>query len=219
MNPKCGSGVLLKVNTHFFVITAGHVIHDYDPSTIGILIGNEFYSFSGTVHFADPIKFNQNSKTDIAYFHLTGDFANILSAQYTFLDISLVDISHKPEARSSYLVVGFPISRSKFNRQSSSLKIGPFTFLTSQANPEVYKTLTFHPGCNILVKYSKTGIRQIESSNLVIGPDPYGISGGGLWHLPAILTKRDTSIPINLVGIMTEWRESHKALVLSITLF
>ena len=38
-----------------------------------------------------------------------------------------------------------------------------------------------------------------------IGPDPFGISGSGLWYTPIQEKAKDETIDKKLVAIMTEW--------------
>jgi hypothetical protein len=47
------------------------------------------------------------------------------------------------------------------------------------------------------------------------GPEPIGVSGGGLWYLPSFFVERGKNVPLILIGIMIEHHGSFNILAAS----
>lgn len=207
------TGVLLQVDDHYFLITAAHVIDGLDPKTVGIMINNTFYILNGTVHYTQLSSSKQNASIDLAIWLLSSEVVAELKQKYSFLQLSEVSAEHVIIDKPQYLVVGFPVTRTKLNLRKAKLAVQPFIFLTNQAEPKLYSKLRFTEQSHILLAYRKAKIKNFESGLVVQGPDPHGVSGSGLWFLPEVIVEPEKDVPIELVGIMTEFHSQLNVLV------
>ena len=207
------SGVLIEVDKIFFLVTAAHVLRegngDINPEDIGIMTGNQFNILNGSIKIAHPSLHVNNDKVDLAIWRIEdGRVIDELKTKYDFLSTNQLGIDHSPVEFSKYLVVGFPITRTKLKTQTSKIIANPFIFLTKKSKQSIYDKLEFESHSNLILNYRKRKIKD-SNGNVIQGPDPYGISGWGLWYLPEL---KMGVTPI-LVGIMTEWRSSLAAIV------
>ena len=211
------SGIFLKVDGIHFLLTAGHVLsengNDINPEDVGIMIGNIYHILNGHVKYTDTNVDSTNSKIDLTIWKLEDErVVNDLLMKYKFLEPDAIDIDHLPTIKPNYLIVGFPITRTKLKPSTHSIKVDPFMFLTKQMKGNVYTKLAFETHSNIILEYRKRKIRNFNGT-AGQGPDPYGLSGCGLWHLPELKIDLDGKVPHKLVGIMTEWHSAHNAVV------
>ena len=211
------SAVLLKVDNICFLITAGHVLqengNDINPEDIGVMIGDTFYILNGELKFVNPTVNKTNDRIDLAVWRLNNDVATELEKRYKFLEPSQIDIDHNVSKEPRYLLVGFPVSRSKIKPATSTIRVAPFIFLTEESEKNYYKTLDFEEHSNIILDYRKAKIKSFDTKLAVQGPDTYGVSGSGLWYLPSLIVAEGQAVPFKLTGIMIEWRSDKSAVV------
>lgn len=200
------SSVLLRVNERSFLVTAAHVLKYFHPVNIGIMIGSDFYILNGEVKYTDISVSSINNKVDLAVWRLHEDVADDLSKQYKFLDVTQIGDRHIVDTRPCYLVVGFPVSRTKRNPEKQIIKPDPFVYLTKIAEQKYYDKLTFDNQQSILVNYQKSKVKMMsaEKKQILRGPEPVGISGCGLWHLPSFFVEKGAKVPLILTAIMLE---------------
>lgn len=211
------SGVFLKIDGNHFLVSAGHVLMEgsnaINPENVGIMIGKQYHILNGNVKYTDTSLHEANSKIDLTIWKLEDErVIQDLSQKYLFLEPTSIDIDHKPSNSPNYLIVGFPITRTKIKAQTQSIKVDPFIFLTNQKNDKLYSKLQFERHSNLILDYRKRKIRS-HNGSLVQGPDPHGLSGCGLWHIPELMINSSGGVFSKLVGIMTEWHSNHNAVV------
>jgi len=211
------SAVLLNVDNIRFLITAGHVLqengNDINPEDIGVMIGDTFYILNGELKFVNPTVNKTNDRIDLAVWRLDNDVANELETRYKFLEISQVDIDHNVSTEPRYLLVGFPVSQSKIQPTTSTIRVAPFIFLTEESEKKYYAALDFEEHSNIVLDYRKAKIKSFDTKLPGQGPDTYGVSGSGLWYLPSLIVAEGQTVPFKLTGIMIEWRRDKSAVV------
>ena len=89
------SAVLIFHEKKYFLITAGHVVEDYDPEDLGILIKDKFNFLSGIVRYVNPYLDEKSDKIDIAIWKLDPELVKELKLYYTFLTIDKFGLDHK----------------------------------------------------------------------------------------------------------------------------
>ncbi len=201
-----GSGVFIKISNNYFLITAAHVI-DKKENDIYVGIENkEVLKLGGELTMNRAPYSRDEDRIDLAIMKLCDESITRLSPKYSFLDISEIGINHEFRELPLYQSVGFPASQSKYNRYKNELKSKPFIYTTMPASQELYDELDCESFSNIIVHYDKKKVRDYKSNKLVTGPDPFGISGSGLWYIPTNQLKaKGEKVEKRLVAIMTEW--------------
>jgi len=217
IRPKpIASSILLKCNKSRYLITAGHVLREnneeIDQVDLGVMVNNEFLILNGELIFINPDRNRTNDQTDIAIFELNTDVANDIEEKYSFLPITQADINHNVSDELRYLLVGYPITKTKLKPHKSIFEVNPLIFLTKKSKLHKYRRLGFNEHSNIILDYVKSKIQSFGSELVITGPDTYGISGSGLWFIDSFMTTKDAS-EIKLVGIMIEWRKSESVVI------
>jgi hypothetical protein len=135
------SGVLLKVNENHFLVTAAHVLKGVSPDKIGIMIGSDFYILNGEVKYTDVSLSAINDKVDLTVWKLQKDVSDDIARRYRFLDSNHLGDRHNVNTRLRYLVVGFPVSQTKYNPVKKAIRSNPLVYLTKIAEPKYYEKL------------------------------------------------------------------------------
>ena len=198
-----GSGVLVEIDGYHFVFTAAHVI-EKDHTSIGIgLNGNIFLTLGGVIHF-NQTEDRAKDKLDIGIILLNEETVGRLKILYRFIKKEELGINHVPVSNPQYIAVGYPATKSKFNQYKNSLKSVPFNYITMPAKAEKYKPMKCDPTLQMLVHYDKNSVIDYQAGIKRPGPDSYGMSGCGFWHIP-ISGFIQNSREKRLVSILTDW--------------
>jgi hypothetical protein len=201
------TGIFLTIDNNYFLITAAHVIENREED---IFVG---YGNNNVVKLGGELIMNSlpdglerdDDKIDIAIFRLNEETVGYVSKQYEFITYSDIQVNHEIKELPLYSAIGFPASKNKFNKFKNELKSRPFIYTTMPAKIEVYKELGCEPFTNIIVHYDKDNVVDYKTKEHSVGPDAFGISGGGLWYIPSQLVNPGDKIEKKLVGILTEW--------------
>ncbi len=205
-----GSGVFIQVASEKFLITAAHVV-DNKKNEIYVGIGeHDIICLGGesTVNQAPGLR--DDDRIDLSILKLNNETIVKLGDQYQFLNQNELGINHDFKLMPLYQSVGFPASKSKYNRHKDELKSTPFLYTTMPAEQKIYNELGCKQYSNFIVQYDKKKVMNYKTNQLMTGPDPYGISGSGLWFIPPQLIANGEKIDKKLVGIMTEWPRDNR---------
>ncbi|MBM2814439.1 MAG: hypothetical protein HW421_1201 [Ignavibacteria bacterium] len=206
------SGVLVQLSDRFFMVTASHVIDTENLENLGILIDSSFTILNGKVVFSKSEKDKELDQVDIAVWELAKEVVVDLQSKFTFLDLKCIDINHAIVTDRPYLLVGYPISRTKIIYTLKKVKSEPFVFTTKASNIE-YTRLNCNKNINIVLDYEKEKILGEKTKGVHTGPDPYGISGSGIWYLPKLIYKDIKNVEPHLIGILHTWVEAENVII------
>lgn len=199
------TGVFLQIENAHYMITAAHVV-DNHVDEIFIGYENSFKKLGGeliTNSLPDGLSRNKDN-LDIAILKLDDESIAFVEKKFEFLQDVDIEIDHKQIHAPVYSVIGYPATKNKFNRVTKSLKSNPFIFTTEPANNETYTQLNHDISINVIVNYKKNRVYKNRSKNCVTGPDPFGISGSGLWFLPCQIHPSERRRNY-LIGILHTW--------------
>lgn len=206
------SGVLIFIFDRFFMITASHVLGTENLENLGILIDSTFTILNGKVVFSKSSKEDDSDQADIAVWELAKEVVVVLQSKFTFLDIKHIDINHTTLTDSPYLLIGFPVNRTKIIKTLKKVKSHPFIFTTKASNKE-YTQLNCNKNINIVLDYEKEKILGVKTKGVHSGPDPYGISGSGIWCFPKLIYEDVTKVEPNLIGISHTWVKGQNVII------
>ena len=211
------TGVLLMIEEVKFLISAAHVLEEnkkpINPEDVGIMIGDTFHILNGFIKYAATGLHPNNEKVDLTVWRLDDpDVVADLEKKYRFLCWDQLDVEHNPVTTSNYLMVGFPVTRTKKKPQAKKLKVEPFIFLSKLGESRLYKKVGVEDHSHFIVKYRKRKIKDFNGK-IIIGPDPFGMSGCGLWHVPVLQRNDQNEVPSRLVAILHEWRKEESLLI------
>ncbi|NNE16245.1 MAG: hypothetical protein HKN51_14770 [Saprospiraceae bacterium] len=200
-----GSGVFVEIDSEKFLFTAAHVTDDMEDDIYVGIGENEVLKLGGELTRNEAPGNRDDDKIDIAIMKLSDETIEKLGDQYDFIKQDELGINHEFKELPMYQSVGFPATKSKFNKFKNELKSRPFLYTTMPAKSELYEKLGCQTYSNIIVHYDKKNVKDYRTDQTVTGPDPFGISGSGLWHTPSQVKAKGEKIDKLLVGIMTEW--------------
>lgn len=211
-NPKPhASGVFAKIENNYFLLTAAHVIDDCEENIyIGIKQEEPLLRLGGEWTKNIPETTREKDKIDAAVLKLDDETIKKIGGAYQFIDINSIEINHSAKEMPMYLSLGFPATMSKFNSYKNKMVSKPFQYITMCAKEEVYAKLECDTIINIVVYYDKNNVVDYSSGEKKNGPDPFGISGSGLWYVPETEVLKTSGVNKKLVAIMTEWPSENR---------
>lgn len=205
-----GSGVFIRIGDSHFLLTAAHVV---DNKMEDIYIGiakDTLLKLGGEYTTNRPAGQRDDDKIDIAILKLSDESVARIGNTYQYLNEAELGINHETQELPMYQSIGFPASKSKYNTFKKKLNSSPFIYTTMPGKQAVYDELRCPSFSNLIVHYDKDKVVDYKSGQCQTGPDPFGISGSGLWFVPTQLREKGKKIDKSLVAIMTEWPITNK---------
>jgi len=112
---------------------------------------------------------------------------------YKFLTLSDLELNHSPEFNSevdNYMTLGYPASINKqIPTKEKTYNLKPHYIITRLIKPENNENLN-------LIALRKNKMYRVNDNKKVMSPAPWGISGGGLFHMNKV------NQTIKLIGIL-----------------
>ncbi len=200
------SGVLLTISNRYFLVSAHHVLDEFNPNDL-VTIGKDSTIFEiGPIgmrfHFTDVV---QQSRTDIEIFELGSQFKDKLDERFDFLEedkLLFNEFVYTDEKRFS--AIGFPAVHNKNPKYKGSDNSVFNLGVSERLCPiEYYSKFGYSVNDHILINYPK------KSANPIIGnehrvKEPKGMSGGALFYFPQQFIKSDIMPTYFLAGILIE---------------
>ena len=198
-----GTGMLLIVDNQPIVITAAHVIKDFDPRTIQLITTEKpsnvrFAPAAGDLYGGDV-----SEELDVGFLRI-GDSASPLLANKRFL--TLEDLEFFPTGLTTDLAILFGMPGTEHKERIRDVhSFGSFTYMTSFPEDMDWSA----PGNRstlVSIGYDET-VEDVFTGQDMLLPDPHGMSGGGLWRAWFAGATIWTPDRMRLVGILTEFNE------------
>lgn len=205
----CASGVFIELEEKWFLFTAAHVF-DNENEILWVRMGSKkFIKLQGNITVNEVIN-RKNDNIDLGIMELYSQTINYLKESFIPITKNELGINSEIKLLPDYLVFGYPVTKSKVNSFKNTIKISPFVYNTIPAVEDIYSKLQYDKAQNILLKYDKKNFYNYESNSFSVGPDPYGISGGGVWHVAMNINPESITPVIKLVSILTDWSIKNK---------
>lgn len=194
-----GSGVLLKHDSNHYIATAAHVVDNSDVFHIGVYTREKNFFEIGTTCKCKEANDETKSTLDIAIWYIEPEIVEEIAPLDWWYDVNWCLKNHTESNISKYYIYGFPAKKIKINEKTKAIEQYPFKYFTRgySCSPNA-KNVNYNPKFNLLLEFHKNKIIDIRTNKRQTAPDPYGISGCGLWYLDGLKYR--------LVGLMTEWK-------------
>ncbi len=197
-----GSSVLFKVGQDHYLITAGHCLRQNgEDINIGVLNAkNEMHLVRGAV----IIKTGDGGEIDLGIVKLSSATTEMMFQKYKFLDVTQIMFNKGIPDETDYLVVGYPITKTKINNRTKCLSSEPFVFIGKSKDAKTYERFAYNVKVNTLIRFTKRKSTYVEKLEMNMSPEPKGISGGGLWFIQSYEIEKKEDVVFFLCGIMIE---------------
>lgn len=196
------SGVLVTTGKKYFIFTAAHVT---DIQNNDSFILNTPAGIIEIKAFVRETNFRNNGRIDMAFIELPDKVGILLAEYYQFLPLSQIHHSHQVEENIQYLVLGFP-GKSIRKEDDNAITEAVFHFLKGAKN-NVYEKYSLMKEHHYVLNFAGKGRSLITKEKMNVDPEPYGLSGCGLWLITGRLIEDQVKCDYCLIGIMTELRK------------
>jgi hypothetical protein len=205
-----GSSLLLSVGDKLLLVTAAHVL-DWNRDTSLYVAGPvKPILIEGDSYRTQPPKAGRDK--DLADLGII-DVSNLPRVQwsrYRILTPADLDVDDCPAEHILYGFAGFPVTRNRV--YLTTIKLSSMACVVVASPSDAYARLELHPATHFLGNFDRN--RQVDSvKGLFTGPDPKGMSGGGVWRLGAPKEFSMGTASERLIGIGIEHRKDDKVLL------
>lgn len=199
-----GSGVLIRDRNNFFIYTAAHVISEGMISNLFInLHGRESLSLS-MPYLVTSLPDGKNRKDDQydvgALLLRDEDVQKLLTLNCIFIGQDTLLTGYEAHKDDHVICLGYPSTKLKLNIAENTMTQQYFIFPTNPVISLKEKANRLSSKDHILIPYNRRKLTPLFSNQKIMGPDPHGMSGGGVWLIRIGEKKMDAY----LIGIMIE---------------
>lgn len=192
-----GSGILLRVGPSEFLVTAAHVmdqachgLHIAGPSNV-VHISGRYAETTGVANRA-------RDKIDLALFPLSErEVVQLRDARFiNVLEFEVYPVSElRRPGDEMLLLIGYPVSRQP-RPQNDVVDPRHFYYIGTEVQASEYSRWEWNAADTVLMTYEKKHTLN-RLAERVTTPDPYGMSGGGVFRL---FDLKLVAVPIHYLG-------------------
>lgn len=197
-----GSGVLLKFQNEYFLISAAHLLNESNwdllimPATDG-----KWVTLQGELctSYRDS---DEKKDIDFAILRFYPKMHKHLTMYSPIVEQEIL-MNHVVNEDTRYFLAGYPIRKVKIDPNRKTAKAEALAILTSGTSKKRYIKHGFDENFHTLVSFQNK-IRQPSGSARTRIGNPQGISGCGLFLIPEFSQAQIDHLTIKLIGIMIE---------------
>jgi hypothetical protein len=208
-----GTGFFVRRGEDHFFVTAAHVIDTALPDDLYFYTNKTtIRKLSGNVHRTNGAADRNNDLIDVAVLKLTGNpVPPYPEAHKCAMDIEYLHPRLLPRDKRSYVVVGFPATKSKAQKSNRTILTAPYAYRCEPYRDDEYGRHGLDPDTHLALRLNlKVGFDS-EGKHQHF-PKPQGMSGSPVIVLYS-LTENERSRVFPVVGIATRYRPSDKVLI------
>ena len=207
-----GSGVLMKIGSHRFLLTAAHVVDRANGLSAYVGLPGGYVELSGVTKATTPPSGKRDEdRVDLAFIALDAPVANAVETTYAFLPLSCVDVMDEGFGRTPYMVNGCPARKVK--KDGRTFRPALYELQVTGRAHEEYATFGVTPWTHIAMEFDRKKMTDGLGRG-VASPKLGGVSGGPVWKGTKIVQPDGSSaMTKRLVGIIIEHSEAKRTLV------
>jgi len=163
------------------LLTAAHVLDENRRTSLYVGGVNELVPLAGSSHrTGTPIAGRPGDTFDFGFVDIS-DTPPEQWLRYQFVTPDYLDVDDVPAADVLYAFVGYPETRNK-RLKGQKFQLSPMAIVLMPTPLKRYDSLGLNPTAQFAGEFSRN--KQLDSEKrIVVGPEPHGISGGGVWRL------------------------------------
>ena len=209
-----GCVILFEHNSSYYCFSNAHVLADSQlGKTFFLLKDKTSMTVGGEYFFSLPVSSEKRKDDylDLAIVKLNPNVVEkLLDNGNSFLKLSQTRILPELSKGNVLMIAGYPASKTKIDLKKMRLKFNPLILRTVPYLRKL-KSKTFIDGFHHIAEFSIKSFRETSTGQKMRAPQPYGISGSGLWLYPSDTGENTTPL---LIGILSEYHENN-AIVIS----
>lgn len=200
------TGVLYRIADHHFVLTAAHKLRQIVEANIPLYLSMNKRGVLPIPLAEARFHSTEEEGRDVAAIWIPPETASEVAKHREFLSHNQINFSGA-ESRGPFAFFGYPGEWSGHVVDEDSILSQGLVFPTFPYNGPQPKSAHFDPAVHMLLHFTRDAMNTLDGSIDKL-PEPFGISGCGIWQVGDILEKelkaRDES-SVKLVGIQHRW--------------
>lgn len=194
-----GCGVFVKSDDKYYILSAAHVLAEQIDNKYIILKDKELFIggniFSSTM---PPTNNREDDLIDVSIIQLDIDSAQSLLTRFNPISKDKLGFKHDIKNTTTYLISGYPKTKSKSNAKSKIIQSKIFSYRTKPNFDFDFTKSGFDYQKTIAVSFDGH-ITSKSNPHKHKAPDVDGISGSGLWYIDIEMNQ------MFLVGIVIQY--------------
>ena len=208
-----GTAILFAQNNSHYLISCAHVLVDHESNPPYIFKSKNEISTIGGEYLSTGLTKSSSrfqDKYDFTIVKLDNEtIQNFMQIGKNFLFESDILTGYRLHEKDYAMCIGYPANRTKVNVRSKMIEMKGLKYISKFLKYDLAK-YGFNPDFHLVIKYSINNFINNKKKTVSKGPKPDGLSGGGVW---AIITNPNKTKSIKLVGLLTEYRQEHSAVI------
>lgn len=204
-----GTAVAVGTKPERLLLTAAHVIREFDGDTIITPSGRGWAEIEGQAITVSTTgyKSEDDDRIDAGAIVLTEESSSKLNH---FLDPSLILRSVALGERDWFILAGFPCSKVKYQFPKQSVSPRALPVIAKSISHGEYGTYRAEVGNHFVIEFNHK--QAVQGGKRVTAPSVRGVSGGMLLWAPGITDPKRVS-ETKLAGIFIEWPAPARVLI------
>jgi hypothetical protein len=206
-----GSSILLKLPTRALLVTAAHVLDKNEHTTLYFGGTERLVELAGpSFRVPRPASGRLKDTLDFGFIDIS-DVAPDQWSRYRFVTPGDIDVDDLPVAHTLYAFVGYPETRNR-PKLGRKFQLSTTAYVLVSSASTRYAALGLNQLTHFVGDFDRR--KQFDSGKAVVaGPDPHGISGGGVWRMGGPSEFANGTNAEKLIGIGIEYRKSDRVLI------
>ena len=191
-----GSCVLLRIASHHFLLSAGHVIRAIRKTDLYLGAGDKIPLLGGKYFTTGP------ADLDLGVFFPDDDVVASVPDSGFITSELLYAVPPEP-SREIHLVIGYPRTKQPTRVTKREFDAVPISVTAYSLTASEHLEAGYDPLESVLLEFNKKKVWS--AGGRVTASDPIGMSGGGVWNVPELLESPTPRAA--LAAIQIEWHK------------
>ncbi|MBV2196053.1 MAG: hypothetical protein KUL78_06080 [Flavobacterium sp.] len=194
-----GCGVFVKSEDNYYILSAAHVLAEHVKNKYIILKDKELI-LGGKIFSSKmpPTNIREDDSIDVSIIQLDIESAQYLLTRFNPISKDKLGFKHDIKNSTTYLISGYPKTKSKSNAKSKIIQSKIFSYRTKPNFDFDFTKSGFDYQKTIAVSFDGH-ITSKSNPHKHKAPDVDGISGSGLWYIDIEMNQ------MFLVGIVIQY--------------
>jgi len=208
-----GSGVLLRIEHAYFLLTAAHVTDERHKDVLLVPAKKGFVNLYGVfIESAVPVVGSRGADIhDVGVVRFDQSLVDRLSEKLLFLEHDDCELGDVTTAGDAYSIIGYPARKSE--RQNNTVATDLFTLDGEGVTDKRVDEVMRDPRRHLVIQYRTRRAIHYSTMRRWQSPHPEGMSGGGIFAWSKALPDVSALAQPKLVAILNEYHRHRNVFV------